>query len=144
MTKKRTDLDVRPLPQLVRNYDYGGPEEGTEVGPGTGLYHGDMSKYKSVQDFLNKARKRRFSKGYKKRKSRKQAFQYIVNRIMISKKADEQDITPKSLLDQLEKILYLLNDLIINSEFIIEKDKKSSEHISGMWIEKMLENYLKS
>jgi len=86
--KKRVDMDIRPMPQFVRNYDYGGPEEGTEVGPGTGLYHGDMGKHKSVQDFLNKARKRRFSKGYKKRKSRKQAFEYIVNRIILAQKRD--------------------------------------------------------
>jgi hypothetical protein len=87
--KKRVDMDIRPMPQFVRNYDYAGPEDGSDVGPGTGLYHGDMAQHKSVQDFLNKARKRRFSKGYKKRKSRKQAFQYIVNRILLAQKRQD-------------------------------------------------------
>lgn len=44
---------------FFRNYDYGGPEDGEGVGPGTGLYHGSMDKYKSVKEFLNKARKRK-------------------------------------------------------------------------------------
>lgn len=47
MTKK-LDLDVRPAPNPWRkNYDYG-----------EGLYHGPMSKWKSVEEFL-KSRKRR-------------------------------------------------------------------------------------
>jgi tRNA nucleotidyltransferase/poly(A) polymerase len=62
-SKKRVDLDVRPYPNpLFTNYDYGGPEGGSEVGPGTGLYQGSMGKYKSVSDFLEKARKRKYRK----------------------------------------------------------------------------------
>ncbi len=49
---KRTDLDVRPYPSPVRkNYDYG-----------EGLYHGNMDKYKSVSEFLNKRKKLRKKK----------------------------------------------------------------------------------
>jgi hypothetical protein len=58
--KKRVDKDVRPAPNpFFNNYDYGGPEEGSETSPGTGLYHGSMGKYKSVGDFLDKSRKRK-------------------------------------------------------------------------------------
>lgn len=61
--KKRVDMDVRPYPNpFFRNYDYGGPEGGSEVSPGTGLYHGKMDKYKSVKDFLDKARERKHRK----------------------------------------------------------------------------------
>lgn len=56
MTKKDTGV---PRKVLFKNYDLYGPEDGGGVGPGTGLYHGKMDKYKSVKDFLNKARKRR-------------------------------------------------------------------------------------
>ena len=57
--KKRVDLDVRPNPNpLFTNYDLYGPENGSDVSPGTGLYHGDMDKYKSVKDFINKSRKK--------------------------------------------------------------------------------------
>jgi len=55
---KRVDLDVRPH-LLFRNYDYGGPEDATDISPGTGLYSGFMGKYKSVADFLRKKRKQR-------------------------------------------------------------------------------------
>lgn len=57
-SKKRVDLDVRPE-VFFSNYDYGGPEDGDGIGPGTGLYHGDMSKYKSVKEFIERSRKRR-------------------------------------------------------------------------------------
>ena len=80
MSKKRVDMDVRPVGPWVSNYDYGGPEGGSDVGPGTGLYHGTMSKYKSVTDFLNKARKRRFSKKFNKK--RKKALREVVFNIM--------------------------------------------------------------
>lgn len=71
--KKRVDKDIRPYPSpIFRNYDYGGPEDGDGVGPGTGLYHGDMSKYKSVKDFLDHARKR-------SRKKRKEALAVLYN-----------------------------------------------------------------
>lgn len=53
-----THVQTRPPGPFFPNYDYGGPEEGSESGPGTGLYHGNMDKYKSVKDFLDKARKR--------------------------------------------------------------------------------------
>lgn len=57
---KRVDLDIRPNPNsMFSNFDYGGPENGGKTGPGRGLYNGMMDKYKSVTDFLNKARKRR-------------------------------------------------------------------------------------
>lgn len=42
---------------VFKNYDYAGPENGDETSPGTGLY-GDMSKHKSVSEFLEKARNR--------------------------------------------------------------------------------------
>ena len=58
--KKRVDLEVRPHGPLFRNYDYGGPSGGSDVSPGTGMYQGPMKKWKSVQDFLSKSRKRKF------------------------------------------------------------------------------------
>jgi len=62
-SKKRVDLDVRPYPNpLFTNYDYGGPEGGSDVSPGTGLYQDSMGKYKSVSEFLDKARKRKYRK----------------------------------------------------------------------------------
>lgn len=49
---KRVDLDSRPYPSPVRkNYDYG-----------EGFYHGNMNKYKSVDEFLNKRKKLRKKK----------------------------------------------------------------------------------
>ena len=61
--KKRVDLDVRPNPNpLFTNYDLYGPEEGSDTSPGTGLYNGEMDKYKSVKDFIDKARKRKHNK----------------------------------------------------------------------------------
>jgi len=70
---KRVDLDVRPNPSpLFQNYDYGGPEDGSEISPGTGLYNGEMDKYDSVEDFLEKARKR---------KHRKEALLMLVKKI---------------------------------------------------------------
>jgi len=49
---KRTDLDVRPYPSPVRkNYDYG-----------EGLYHGNMNRFKSVREFLDKRKKLRKKK----------------------------------------------------------------------------------
>ena len=56
--KKKEDLDTRP--QLFwKNYDYGGPEDGeSEVSPGKGLYNGELDKYDSVKDFIEKSRKR--------------------------------------------------------------------------------------
>ena len=75
--KKRVDMDVRPYPSpIFRNYDYGGPENGGEVSPGTGLYHGKMDKYKSVKDFIEKSRKR-FRK--RRKKSWLQFFYKIAN-----------------------------------------------------------------
>ena len=59
--KKRIDLDTRPYPNpWFTNYDYGGPEDGSEVGPGRGLYNGKMDKYKSTKDFIDKSRKRKY------------------------------------------------------------------------------------
>lgn len=58
--KKRVDLDVRPIP-FFTNYDYGGPEEESETSPGRGLYNGNMGKYKSVSELLEKARKRKMA-----------------------------------------------------------------------------------
>jgi hypothetical protein len=60
--KKRVDLDVRPLGPWFSNFDYGGPSEGGEESPGTGLYHGKMDKYKSVKEFIDKSRKRKHRK----------------------------------------------------------------------------------
>lgn len=75
--KKRVDLDTRPNPSpFFRNFDYGGPEEGGEVSPGTGLYHGDMTKYKSVKEFIDKSRKRR-------RSQRKEAISMILKGLKI-------------------------------------------------------------
>ena len=78
--KKRVDLDTRPVGPWVQNYDYGGPEDGDDVSPGTGLYHGDMDKYDSVSDFLEQARKR---------KHRKRSLDYILELI---KRANEEEI----------------------------------------------------
>jgi hypothetical protein len=49
---KKTDM-ARGV--FFQNYDYSGDDPN---GPGTGLYNGDMSKYKSVGDFLKKKKKR--------------------------------------------------------------------------------------
>ena len=76
--KKKVDLDTRPN-LFFKNYDYGGPEDGGESGPGTGLYHGNMSKYKSVRDFLETARKRRSRK-------RKMAFLALAGDVIDFKK----------------------------------------------------------
>lgn len=50
----KKDIGV-PKKILFKSYDYAD----LPSGPGQGLYHGKMDKYKSVKDFLNKARKRR-------------------------------------------------------------------------------------
>lgn len=73
--KKRVDQDVRPE-LFFSNYDYGGPEDGAGAGPGTGLYHGDMSKYKSVKEFLEHSRKRRA-------KSRKKAWAQLLRKYVV-------------------------------------------------------------
>ena len=73
---KRVDKDVRPYPSpFFTNYDYvdeskSEKEKGTS-GPGGGLYHGKMDKYKSVKDFIESDRKRR-------RKQRKKALLMIL------------------------------------------------------------------
>ncbi len=63
--KEKGHPKPRPQGPWVSNFDYGGPEEGSDVGPGTGLYHGRMDKYKSVADFLKKQRKRKHSKKFR-------------------------------------------------------------------------------
>jgi hypothetical protein len=69
--KKRVDLDTRPYPNpIFQNYDYGGPKDGNETSPGTGLYNGKMDQYKSTKDFINNSRKRN-------RKRRKNALEFI-------------------------------------------------------------------
>jgi hypothetical protein len=75
--KKRVDMDIRPHGPLFKNYDYGGPEDGSDISPGTGLYHGKMDKYKSVSDFLEKARKRKY---------RKKALYMILNKKQMKNK----------------------------------------------------------
>lgn len=48
----RKDLDSRPFPNPVRkNYDYG-----------EGLYFGNMNKFKSVRDYLDRRKKRKNKK----------------------------------------------------------------------------------
>jgi len=65
--KKRVDQTTRPYPNpWFQNYDYGGPEDGSETGPGRGLYNGPMDKYKSTREFIEKDRKRRRKKREKK------------------------------------------------------------------------------
>ncbi len=39
---------------FFRNYDY----TESKSGPGTGLYRGDMDRFKSVKEFIDKSRKR--------------------------------------------------------------------------------------
>lgn len=58
MSSKKDTTDERPGP-FYRNYDYGGPEDASDSGPGRGLYNGNMDKYDSVSDFLAKKRKKR-------------------------------------------------------------------------------------
>lgn len=61
MTEKKKDKDPnhqQPRGLVFKNYDYAGPEEGDETSPGTGLYQ-NMEDYKSVGDFIEKARKRK-------------------------------------------------------------------------------------
>lgn len=73
--KKRVDLDTRPYPNpFFTNYDYGGPEDGTDVSPGTGLYHGWMGKYKSTKEFIDRSRRRRH---------RRKAFLDIISKIAV-------------------------------------------------------------
>jgi len=40
---------VREKGPFVQNFDYGGPKDGDDVSPGTGLHSGE---YDSVEDFL--------------------------------------------------------------------------------------------
>ncbi len=55
--KKRVDLDLRPYPDsFFENYDYAGPKEPDETSPGSGFYS-DLSKFKSVEEFIDKARR---------------------------------------------------------------------------------------
>lgn len=58
--KKRVEKDIRPE-VFFNNYDYVDPKSPAEdkMGPGGGLYHGEMDKYKSVKDFIDQKRKRR-------------------------------------------------------------------------------------
>ena len=64
--EERVDLDTRTYPNpWFSNYDYGGPEEGSEVGPGRGLYTGE---------FLEKARKRK----HRKKALRELAYQIVM------------------------------------------------------------------
>lgn len=58
----KTAHDNDPNMVVFKNYDYGGPENGSATSPGTGLYFGNMDKYKSVGDFLKKKRKNRRKK----------------------------------------------------------------------------------
>ena len=76
--KERVDLDTRPFPNpLFQKYDLYGPSEGGEVSPGTGLFDAmNKGKVKSVDEFLDKARKRQHSA-----ESRKKALMYIVELI---------------------------------------------------------------
>lgn len=85
--KERSDLDVRPYPNpIAKNYDYGEP------GLGSGLYHGNMDKYKSVKDFLGKSRKER----KKKRKKLLMAFLKSAGEVIpfevFEKKKQEQNM----------------------------------------------------
>ena len=56
MAKKKKKKDSHPQSRgiLFQNYDYADDP----TGPGMGLYHGNMDKYKSVGEFLEKSRKR--------------------------------------------------------------------------------------
>jgi hypothetical protein len=72
--KKRVDLDVRPEGPWYSSYDYGGPEEASDSGPGRGLYNGKMDKHKSVKDFIDKKRKR-------KRQLRKKAWEMLLDEL---------------------------------------------------------------
>ncbi len=46
---------------LFQNFDYGGPEEGSDISPGTGPYR-DMDKNKSTKKFIERSRKRKHRK----------------------------------------------------------------------------------
>lgn len=50
------DLDVRPK-VFFKNYDYTNDITPNETSPGGGLFHGPMSRFKSVTDFLEKKKK---------------------------------------------------------------------------------------
>ena len=107
---KRVDKDVRPVGPWVSNYDYGGPEGGSDVGPGTGLYHGTMDKYKSVTDFLNKSRKRRFSKKFNKKQ--KKALRKIMFNLINKNAAGNNLLDIKITKDSIEQILQgLISDV---------------------------------
>jgi hypothetical protein len=43
---------------IFQNYDYTSDVDGDETSPGGGLYHGPMSRFKSVEEFLKKKRKK--------------------------------------------------------------------------------------
>lgn len=76
--QERVDMDTRPFPNpLFRNYDLYGPSEGDETSPGTGLYDAmNKGKVKSVDEFVQKSRKRKHSA-----ESRKKALMYIIELI---------------------------------------------------------------
>ena len=57
---KRIDMDVRHphIYTWYRNMDYSPDPDPNETGPGGGLYHGPMDRFKSVKEFLDNRRKK--------------------------------------------------------------------------------------
>ena len=92
--KKRVDLDVRPEGPWYNNYDYGGPEDASESGPGRGLYNGKMDKYKTVKEFIDKKRKNRDKV---RRKSALDIFNVLMARADVSMEVDS------GLVDQIRQ-----------------------------------------
>jgi CheY-like chemotaxis protein len=80
--KERVDKDIRPPTTFMwfRNYDYT-DEDPNETSLGGGLYHGDMGKFKSVKEFIEKRRKK-----LKDRKEKFSALAYGTTKMAETKK----------------------------------------------------------
>jgi hypothetical protein len=81
--KKRVDQDTSPLGPWTTNFDYGGPEDGSDVGSGTGLFQCmNDGKCKSVDEFQKKKKKRPHA--------RKFALLYIIEQIARGEALDQE------------------------------------------------------
>ena len=154
--KKRVDLDTRPYPNpIFKNYDYT-DAEADETSPGGGLYHGEMGKYKSVTDFLDKKRKGRRKRRKKLLEAMMKSADIIPYEVFKRKKKEQElakqlgdkkdlrEFFPRDLLEPTWKV-YKYSPLEISAvlesgeserayltiEYITEDDVKFDEETYG-------------